>query len=145
VSRPVSAESFIADVLASQEFRDGLRTRLVNGTAKIAELEIAKRLGLAAGADPEEDERREAMRSMPRETRRTLMQIIRMSMSADAGELRLIQAGDWTGIGYSLSVRARAEAEARRGKGPMATWKKPTDLVVSQDTDDADLMPKRTP
>jgi len=59
-----SAEEFIAEIFASEEYRIALRARLIAGTARQGELEIARGLGLIKTDEEQSREYKAKLRAL---------------------------------------------------------------------------------
>lgn len=80
----MNAESFAREVLNSEEYRVALRKRLVDGTARAGELEIAKRLGLGPTDDGGDDvEKKRRLVAMPEYEREIMLRLIRKCNGTD--------------------------------------------------------------
>jgi len=144
MSQPITAERFVRDILASEEYREALKGRLLAGTAKVAELELAAKLGLATETDAAADEQgREAMRRMPRYMRRILMRLLRISN----GSVPVPACREITGPGGTVGLVFATAAETGASAVPQIQQDTPTELEPDARASDLtdDLMPKRTP
>ncbi len=138
MSKPISAECFVRDILGSDEYREGLKGRLLDGTAKVAELELAKRLGLAAEADPEDDKRRESMRAMPKFMRSIMLRLIR----ASNGSAPMPACREITGPGGTCGLVFESAYETGAGARTADQIQQDTQEDTEPMADQADLLPK---
>src|ERR1700730_8277596 len=134
-----STDAMLAEIFQSPEYQSALKERLISGTAKASEINLARSLGIFVPIQGEDTAAREAMRKMDRDTLRLLMDLIRMSSSKEATDLRVIQIGDLISLGYDRIVRAKIEAQERIDAGGWTPGK--TTEPVETPTDD-DLMPR---
>ncbi len=139
MSQPITAERFVRDILASEEYREALKGRLLAGTAKVAELELAARLGLTAETDEAADEQgRERLRSVPKFMRAVLMRLLRVSN----GSAPVPAAREIRGPGGTVGLVFESAAETGVVAVPQDTEPEP-DTRESDLTDD--LLPRRAP
>jgi hypothetical protein len=140
-SLPRGAEGYVAEILNSEEYRSGLRSRLLAGTCKAGELEIAARLGLQPGeADPDEAAKLEAMRRMPRYMRRVLMRLLRISNgSVPVPACREIQGPGGT-VGLVFAVADETGPGARDAE---PIQQDPAAVPETEPTETDDLLPPR--
>jgi hypothetical protein len=130
-----AAEDALREVFRSPEYVESLKARVLAGTARKAEIDLARSLGMPIG---ESIVARENMARMDRATLRVLMDMNRLALSPASPELRLIRSGDFVGVGYSVSTRAREEAKLR------TAWNaKPTPETAPAETDDESLLPPK--
>jgi len=130
-----TADEALREVFRSPEYLDALKARLLNGTAKQSEILLAQRLGLEVD---DQSAAREAMGKMDRATLRVLLDMCRMAATDANVELRVIEAGDYIGVGYSTTVRKANDAALRQRLKP-TTSPEPD----PEPEDEPDLMPRK--
>jgi hypothetical protein len=133
-TRPV--EDFVKDLFQSEEYRTALKQRVLDGTAKKHEIELAQSLGLAIS---EEDQARENVRAMDRPTMRLLMDLIVVSESKASTTLRRVEAPGFIGVVMPTSLdmgRLRSNIRDWSPAGPNTTEPSTTE-------DPGDLMPAK--
>jgi hypothetical protein len=125
------ARAWLAEIFQSEDYRTGLRSRILAGTAKPMELQLAVKLGLQPSLEAAEAEERARMASMPRHERTVLMRLLRRLAGLDTSPTRAI-----TGGGGGLVFLSPVET---------TTSPVPLEPVPESDlTDDALLPPKAT-
>ena len=131
-----AADEALREVFRSPEYLEALKARLLNGTAKKSEIDLARSLGITIDDETSE---REAMRQMDPAARNVLLDMCRMSGTPASTELRVIQAGDFVGVGYSVTTRQANEAALRQRLKPTTS---PAPDASTED--EPDLMPSKT-
>jgi hypothetical protein len=89
------SEPTIRDVFKSEEYVAALRQRIVDGTAKKFEVDLAQTLGIAV---TQEDRTCEALRAMDPEARRMLNDLAVVAESVESPSLRVIRSAGWVGV-----------------------------------------------
>lgn len=135
-----TAEEFLKEIFESEEYRSGLKARIIAGTAKPGELAIARSLGLQPVLDREEQQKRERMRAMPTHEREIFLRLARRMAGAggiDPTPSRPI-------VGPTGSVGGLVFAGSEFPGGP-AIPPDPTTAATEPETDatETDLLPKR--
>ena len=133
--KTTAADQTLREVFESPEYLAALRERLVAGTAKKSEVDLARSLGIVVDDETAE---REAMRQMEPRARGVLLDMNRMAGTSASTELRVIQGGDYIGVGYSVTTRQQNDAKLRQDLGL-----KPTTEPDASTEDEPDLLPAR--
>ena len=118
----------LREIFASPEYAEALKQRLINGQAKPSEIALARSLGLWSDEAAAEQSARAGLQSMDSETRSLLMDLLAVVDSPKASSLRIIQQGDFWGIGMPSGTNANV-IRSERAAGVSPT--------------DTDLMPRR--
>ena len=93
----------LRDLFASEEMKAALRQRIIDGTAKKHEIDLARTVGIAI---TEEEQAREYMRQMNAPARAMLLDLCAVSQTKAAPTLRLVRAGAWIGVVMPTDVDA---------------------------------------
>jgi hypothetical protein len=80
---PTTTDNLLAEIFQSPEYQEALKQRLIDGTAKASEINLARSLGLAIPIQDEDTLLREAMRRMDKHARQILHRLIRMADGLD--------------------------------------------------------------
>ncbi|HZP39239.1 MAG TPA: hypothetical protein VFE48_22345 [Methylomirabilota bacterium] len=131
-----TATEWLAEIFQSEEYRTGLRARILAGTCRPNELALAMKLGLTPTLEAQDAAEREAIRRMPKHERAVLMRLCRRVSGLDATPTRPIASASGSVAGL---VFLSPDVEIPVQQDPTPTTE-PTDAPSD---DLSDLMPKR--
>ncbi len=146
MKRPETAQEFVREILASEEYRGALRERLVAGKCTAGELQIAGKLGLQPADEAADERAREATRRMPKYMRKILMRLLRVA----SGAAPVPAAREISGLGGGILFESEAEtgAGARNADAVQEQIQQDTEAAPTTEPmspDEADLMPQAWP
>jgi hypothetical protein len=135
-----SAEEFISEVFQSQEYRTALKERLINGTARAGELEIARGLGLIKTDEEQSLEYKAKLRALQARAPHEFTILNRLHRRLDGDDLSPSQAiEDPTTHLVCGVVFTNGAQEQRPGQGLPTILDTPADTAPDDDL----LPPKR--
>lgn len=105
--KPTSTDATLREIFASEEYQAALRERLVSGTAKASEIQLARQLGLLTAEQDDEARTKEGLRQMDDEARSVLMDMLVVSGTPTASaKIRVTSRPGWIGVEYPTTVDA---------------------------------------
>jgi hypothetical protein len=110
--KPEPIDQALREVFESEEYKAALKGRLIAGTAKANEIALARQLGLMTQEDEDDQPMREGLQKVDREVLALMNDMTRAILRGQGGNLKIIEAGDWVGIGYETKPRVQSPAVA---------------------------------
>jgi len=130
----------IRDLMDTPEYRQALKDRILAGTAKTSEINLARELGVFTTEERVELSAKQYLARMDPQALAVHNDLIRVSMSAASQTIRVVRSGGYIGIVYPDSVDAnKLRMDPHAFSDPVIPSSEPVSAPASED----DLMPAR--